>query len=145
MSSTKYKVTGHIAVLGVGIVLKLSNSQASIRQSSLKQKSKYTYTVLEPVQFKQGEEIVIVSGNVSKSLLNNLTDLSEDKKSKDEDKNKNQKPTNNKKLSSKNQNKNDAKKDDKKAGDNSNEVIDLPENSDEVIVNNNDINNLPNV
>ena len=141
--STKYKVTGHIAILGVGIVLKLSSSQASIRQSSLKQKSKDTYIVLEPVQFKQGEEIVIISGNVSKSLLNNLTDLSEDKKSKDEDKN--QKPANNKKSSSKNQSKNDAKKDDKKADGDPNEIIDLPENSDEAIVDNNDINNLPNV
>ena len=140
--STKYKVTGHIAILGVGIVLKLSDSQASIRQSSLKQKSKDTYTVLEPVQFKQGEEIVIISGNVSKSLLSNLTDLSEDKKSKDDDKN--QKPANNKKSSSKNQSKNDAKKDDKKVDGDSNEIIDLPENSDEAIVDNN-INNLPNV
>ena len=137
--STKYKVTGHIAILGVGIVLKLSNSQASIRQSSLKQKSKDTYTVLEPVQFKQGEEIVIISGNVSKSLLSNLTDLSEDKKSKDDDKN--QKPANNKKSSSKDQ----KNKSDKKADDTSNEIIDLPENSDEAIINNNDINNLPNV
>ena len=137
--STKYKVTGHIAILGVGIVLKLSSSQASIRQSSLKQKSKDTYTVLEPVQFKQGEEIVIISGNVSKSLLNNLTDLSEDKKSKDEDKN--QKPANNKKSSSKDQ----KNKSDKKADDTSNEIIDLPENSDEAIIDNNDINNLPNV
>jgi hypothetical protein len=141
--STKYKVTGHIAILGVGIVLKLSSSQASIRQSSLKQKSKDIYIVLEPVQFKQGEEIVIVSGNVSKSLLNNLTDLSEDKKSKDDDKN--QKSANNKKSSSKNQSKNDAKKDDKKADGDSNEIIDLPENSDEAIVDNNDINNLLNV
>ena len=141
--STKYKVTGHIAALGVGMVLKLSSSQAGIRQSSLKQKSKDTYVVLEPVQFKQGEEIVIVSGNVSKSLLNNLTDLSEDVKSKGDDKNK--KPANNKKTSSKNQNKNDAKKDDKKADETSNEIIDLPENSDEGVVDNNDINNLPNV
>ena len=141
--STKYKVTGHIAALGVGMVLKLSSSQAGIRQSSLKQKSKDTYTVLEPVQFKQGEEIIIVSGNVSKSLLNNLTDLSEDVKSKGDDKNK--KPANNKKTSSKNQNKNDAKKDDKKADETSNEIIDLPENSDEGVVDNNDINNLPNV
>ena len=141
--SKNYKVTGHIAILGVGIVLKLSSSQAGIRQSSLKQKSKDTFIVLEPVQFKQGEEIIIISGNVSKSLLNNLTDLSEDKKSKDDDKN--QKPANNKKSSSKNQNKNDAKKDDKKADEISNEVIDLPENSDEGIVDNNDINNLPNV
>ena len=137
--STKYKVTGHIAILGVGIVLKLSSSQASIRQSSLKQKSKDTYTVLEPVQFKQGEEIVIISGNVSKSLLSNLTDLSEDKKSKDDDKN--QKPANNKKSSSKDQ----KNKPDKKADDTSNEIIDLPENSDEAIIDNNDINNLPNV
>ena len=137
--STKYKVTGHIAILGVGIVLKLSSSQASIRQSSLKQKSKDIFTVLEPVQFKQGEEIVIISGNVSKSLLSNLTDLSEDKKSKDDDKN--QKPANNKKSSSKDQ----KNKSDKKADEASNEVIDLPENSDEAIVDNNDINNLPNV
>ena len=137
--STKYKVTGHIAILGVGIVLKLSSSQASIRQSSLKQKSKDTYTVLEPVQFKQGEEIVIISGNVSKSLLSNLTDLSEDKKSKDDDKN--QKPANNKKSSSKDQ----KNKSDKKADDTSNEIIDLPENSDEAIIDNNDINNLQNV
>ena len=141
--SKNYKVTGHIAILGVGIVLKLSNSQASIRQSSLKQKSKDTYTVLEPVQFKQGEEIIIVSGNVSKSLLNNLTDLSEDKKSKDADKN--QKPANNKKSSSKDQKNKSDKKDDKKADETSNEIIDLPENSNEAIVDNNDINNLPNV
>ena len=113
--STKYKVTGHIAILGVGMVVKLINSQASIRQSSLKQKSKDTYTVLEPVQFKQGEEIIIVSGNVSKSLLNNLTDLSEDKKSKDNDKN--QKPANNKRSSSKDQKNKSDKKDDKKADD----------------------------
>ena len=141
--STKYKVTGHIAILGVGIVLKLSDSQASIRQSSLKQKSKDTYTVLEPVQFKQGEEIIIVSDNVSKSLLNNLTDLSEDKKSKDDDKN--QKPANNKKPSSKDQKSKSDKNDAKKADETSNEIIDLPENSDEGIVDNNDINNLPNV
>ncbi len=141
--SKNYKVTGHIAILGVGIVLKLSNSQASIRQSSLKQKSKDTFTVLEPVQFKQGEEIIIVSGNVSKSLLSNLTDLSEDKKSKDEDKN--QKPANNKKSSSKDQKNKSDKKDDKKADETSNEIIDLPENSDEAIIDNNDINNLPNV
>jgi len=135
MSNKNYKVTGHIAILGVGMVVKLINSQASIRQSSLKQKSKDTYTVLEPVQFKEGEEIIIVSGNVSKSLLNNLTDLSKDKKSKDDDNN--QKPTNKK-------NKSD-KKDDKKADETSNKIIDLPENSDEAIVDNNDINNLPNV
>lgn len=143
MSSTKYKVTGHIAILGVGIVLKLSSSQASIRQSSLKQKSKDIFTVLEPVQFKQGEEIVIISGNVSKSLLSNLTDLSEDKKSKDDGKD--QKPANNKKSSSKDQKNKSDKKDDKKADETSNEIIDLPENSDEAIVDNNDINNLPNV
>ena len=131
----KYKVTGHMAMIGVGMILKLSKSQASIRVLSLKQKSKDTYIVLEPVQFKQGEEIIIVSGNVSKSLLNNLIDLSEDKKSEDK------KSTNNKQSSSKNQNKNNAKKSESE----SNGLINAPHNIDEAVVDNSDINNLPNV
>ena len=138
----KYRVTGNITVFGVGMVLKLSSSQANIRASSLKRKSKDSYLVVEPVQFKQGEEIIVISGNVSKSLLNNLSDLSEDsrsidnKKSKDDDKNQ--------KLA-KNQSNKSGKKDNKKAADKSKQAIDLPENSDEAVVDNDDINNLPNL
>ena len=125
MSKT-YKVTGHIAIIGVGIVLKLSSSQAETRASSLKQKKKGIYIVLEPVQFKQGEEITIISGNVSKSVLKNLSDLSEPAKKPD---------SKDSKTPKKNQ-KNKA--DDKGAEDNS-------ENQDQIVVDGNDVNNLPNV
>lgn len=69
-----YKVIGHKAILGVGITLKLTDAQANIRSHLLKQKKKGIYTVLEPVQFKQGEIITIVSGNISKAVLANLED-----------------------------------------------------------------------
>lgn len=145
----KYRVTGNITVFGVGMVLKLSSSQANIRASSLKGKSKDSYLVVEPVQFKQGEEIVVISGNVSKSLLNNLSDLSEDGKSidnkKSKDDGKDQKSANNKKSSAKDQNNKSVKKDNKKVADKSKQAIDLPENSDEAVVDNDDINNLPNL
>jgi len=124
-----YKVTGHIAIIGVGIVLKLSSSQAETRASSLKQKKKDIHIVLEPVQFKQGEEITIISGNVSKSVLKNLTDLSEPAKKPD--------PKDNK-VPKKNQK---DKSDDKG-------VDDIPKNQeaqDQIVADGNDVNNLPNV
>ena len=128
--SKNYKVTGHIAVIGVGIVLKLTSSQFETRTSSLKQKKKGIYIVLEPVQFKQGEEIIIISGNVSKSVLKNLSDLSEPAKKPD--------PKDNK-APKKNQK-------DKTNDDKGND--DIPENQevqDQIITDGNDINNLPNV
>lgn len=123
--SKNCKVTGHIAIIGVGIVLKLSSSQFETRASSLKQKKKDIYIVLEPVQFKQGEEIIIISGNVSKSVLKNLSDLSEPAKKPDP-------------KDSKTPKKNQKDKDDD----------DVPENQeaqDHIITDGNDINNLPNV
>ena len=125
-----YKVTGHIAIIGVGIVLKLSSSQAETRASSLKQKKKDIYIVLEPVQFKQHEEITIISGNVSKSVLKNLTDLSESAKKSD--------PKNNKA----------AKKNQKDKANDDKGVDDAPENQesqDQIVADGNDVNNLPNV
>lgn len=124
-----YKVTGHIAIIGVGIVLKLSNSQAETRASSLKQKKKDIYIVLEPVQFKQGEEIIIISGNVSKSVLKNLTDLSEPAKKPDPKDNKTPK-------------KNQKDKADNKGAENTPEN---QETQDQIVADGNDINNLPNV
>ena len=128
--SKNYKVTGHIAIIGVGIVLKLGSSQAETRASSLKQKKKDIYIVLEPVQFKQNEEITIISGNVSKSVLKNLSDLSEPAKKPD--------PKDNK-APKKNQK---DKADDNKGAD------DVPKNQeaqDQIISDGNDVNNLPNV
>jgi hypothetical protein len=124
-----YKVTGHIAIIGVGIILKLSNSQSSTRASSLKQKKKGIYIVLEPVQFKQGEEITIISGNVSKSLLKNLSDLSESAKKPDS-------------KDSKTPKKNQKDKADNKAVD---DIPDIQEAQDQIVADGNDINNLPNV
>ena len=127
--SKNYKVTGHIAIIGVGIVLKLSSSQSSTRASSLKQKKKDIYIVLEPVQFKQNEEITIISGNVSKSVLKNLTDLSEPAKKPDS-------------KDSKTPKKNQKDKADNKG------VEDTPENQeaqDQIVADGNDVNNLPNV
>ena len=124
-----YKVTGHITIIGVGIVLKLSNSQFETRAPSLKQKKKDIYIVLEPVQFKQGEEITIISGNVSKSLLKNLSDLSEPAKKPDSKYNKTSK-------------KNQKDKADNKAVD---DIPDSQEAQDQIVADGNDINNLPNV
>ena len=70
-----YKVTGHKVILGVGITLKLTEAQSSTRNHSLKQKKKGIYTVLESVEFKQGEIVTIVSGNISKAVLENLEKL----------------------------------------------------------------------
>lgn len=121
-----YQVTGHIAIFGSNMVLKLSENQAQTRINSLKKKKKDTYVVLDPIQFKQGEEITIVSGNVSKSLLKDLLDLSsnsekKDSGNKDEDANKN-KPSKDQK-NEKSNNKTD----------------------DKIINDKNDVNNLPNV
>ena len=124
-----YKVTGHIAIIGVGIVLKLSSSQAETRASSLKQKKKGIYIVLEPVQFKQNEEITIISGNVSKSVLKNLTDLSEPAKKPDIKDNKT--PKKNQKD----------KADDKGV----NDTPESQESQEQIVTDGNDINNLPNV
>ena len=124
-----YKVTGHIAIIGVGIVLKLFSSQAETRASSLKQKKKDIYIVLEPVQFKQGEEIIIISGNVSKSVLKNLSDLSEPAKKPDPKDSKTPKKNQKSKVDDK-----EANKDPKDQ-----------EIQDQIIPEGNDVNNLPNV
>lgn len=141
-----YKVTGRIAVLGVGMVLKLSHSQASIRTSSLKQKSKDIYLVLAPVQFKQGEIIIVVDGNVSKSVLVNLEELS--KKEVRQEKKAN-------KTSNKKKNKNSDKSSSETAEDNGEteeegntsnpdgEDGSQPETEDGAVISNEDINDLP--
>ena len=127
--SKNYKVIGNMAIIGVGIVLKLRSSQAETRALSLKQKKKDIYIVLEPVQFKQGEEIIIISGNVSKSVLKNLSDLSEPAKKPD--------PKDNKAPKKNQKDKND---DEEVDGASENQEV-----QDQIITDGNDINNLPNV
>jgi hypothetical protein len=75
-----YEVTGKHLTFGIGTELKLSESQAESRASSLKNKKKDIFEVVEPVQFKQGEKITISPESLTKSLLENLKEIS-DKKS----------------------------------------------------------------
>lgn len=71
-----YEVTGDFVSFGVGIELKLSESQAEIRSSSLKKKANDIYEVIEPVHFKEGEKVSISSEALSKTLLEQLQEIS---------------------------------------------------------------------
>jgi len=77
-----YEITGKHITFGIGTELKLSESQAESRATSLKSKRKDIFEVVEPVQFKQGEKITISPESLTKSLLENLKEIS-DKKSSD--------------------------------------------------------------
>ena len=77
-----YEVTGKPVTFGIGLELKLSESQAEARSASLKKKKKDIYEVIHPVQFKQGEKITVVTGDVPKALSENLKNSS-DKKSEE--------------------------------------------------------------
>ncbi len=138
-----YKVIGHSAILGVGLVLKLTQAQSSTRTQKLKCKSKDIYIVLEPVQFKQGEIISVVSGNVSKAVLANLEDTSkpkkQEKKTTKAPAKKDKKPTPTPPATSEDE-----------GGDGDGDLVNLngdkdlqPETDDEAIVSNGNVNNLP--
>lgn len=74
-----YEVTGKHVTIGIGTELKLSESQADSRSSSLKNKKKDLFEVVEPVQFKQGERITISPDALTKSLSENLKEISDRK------------------------------------------------------------------
>ena len=78
-----YEVTGSLVTFSIGTELKLSESQADARTSSLKKKKKDIYEVIHPVQFKRGETIGVISDNISKAMLENLKNIS-DKKSEED-------------------------------------------------------------
>jgi len=74
-----YEVTGKHITFGLGTELKLSESQAESRTDSLKIKRKEIFEVVHPVQFKQGEKISISPDSLTKSLLENLKEISDKK------------------------------------------------------------------
>lgn len=141
--STNYKIIGAKAVLGVGLTLKLTDKQASIRKSTLKLKKKGIYVVLEPVEFKQGETIAIVDGAVSKSVLANLEDLSPKSAEYEQKINKVSAKKDNKKSNLTPASKNNDKEIKPDENDDSQDEESAPENKDEKIVNNGNVNNLP--
>jgi hypothetical protein len=74
-----YEVTGKHITFGIGAELKLIESQAESRATSLKNKRKDIFEVTEAVQFKQGEKITISPESLTKSLLENLKEISDKK------------------------------------------------------------------
>lgn len=135
-----YKVIGNVAILGVGLILKLTQAQATTRSNLLKKKKDDIYIVLEPVQFKQGEIVTVVSGNVSKAVMANLEDASKSQKKEQQKTAKSTpKKDNKKKLNLASEGGEDEDMDI-----NPDESGDLQsENDDKKIIDNGDINNLP--
>lgn len=74
-----YEVIGRHITFGIGNELKLSESQFESRADSLKPKRKDIFEVVHPVQFKQGEKITISPDSLTKSLLENLKEISDKK------------------------------------------------------------------
>jgi hypothetical protein len=74
-----YEVTGKHITFGIGTELKLIESQAESRTTSLKNKRKDIFEVVHPIQFKQGERITISPESLTKSLLENLKEISDKK------------------------------------------------------------------
>lgn len=90
----QYKVIGNFVLLGIDLVVKLSKEQAKTRGNSLKLQKNDIYTILEPIQFKNGEVVTILSENISKAILKNLESLV---KASKQDQNKTSKSANNSK------------------------------------------------
>ena len=72
-----YEVSAAFISFGIGIVLKLSESQADIRSQSLSKKKNDLFEVIEPVQFKQGEKISADPAQLTKSILERLSEISD--------------------------------------------------------------------
>lgn len=72
-----YIVTGVKVRFGPGFVLALDQDQAALRSSSLLEtKRKGEYEVLESVEFKQGEKIGVIKGDIPKSWWDTLNQVS---------------------------------------------------------------------
>lgn len=67
----KFIVTAPSARLTIGVLV-LTDKQAAVRSHNLKQVGKNRYEIVNPVEFKAGEEIGY-EGDLPKSLAENLT------------------------------------------------------------------------
>lgn len=72
---SKFIVTAPSARLTSGVLV-LTDKQAAVRSHNLKQVGKNRYEIVNPVEFKAGEEIGY-EGNLPKSLADNLTGKAE--------------------------------------------------------------------
>ena len=78
---TKYRVQATKATFGVGMRLRLSDAQSSVRVLSLLKRGNDIFEVRHPVEFKQGEIIEVMNGNISRLLEGHLQIINEDKQS----------------------------------------------------------------
>ncbi len=75
--TTSYTVTGVKVRFAPGFILALTKEQADIRTEALKKtKRKNQYEVLQTVEFKYGEEIGIVKGDIPKAWIDRLEQTS---------------------------------------------------------------------
>ena len=70
-----YIVTGAKVRFGPGFILALSKAQAALRSHVLHHEKGKNYAVLDTVEFKQGEIIGIVEGEVPKSWWDTLEEI----------------------------------------------------------------------
>ena len=75
--TTSYTVTGVKVRFAPGFILALTKEQADIRTDALKKtKRKNQYEVLQTVEFKYGEEIGVVKGDIPKAWIDRLEQTS---------------------------------------------------------------------
>ena len=71
-----YRVISQQATFGIGMVLKLSEQQSTVRQHALTTtKKKDMFIVKLPVHFKKGEVVTLVKDELSRFLSNCLTEV----------------------------------------------------------------------
>lgn len=78
----RYQVTGFKAQFPAGFVLSLTAEQAKPRSHNLKDLKQGRFEVINPVEFKKGEVVAVIKGQVAKGSLGLLTEI-EDKKAAD--------------------------------------------------------------
>lgn len=76
--AARYRVTGPVAKFGAGLVLALTPQQAAAREADLRPlrvptpRGLFAFEVLGTVQFKRGEEVVVLAGEPAKTALEAL-------------------------------------------------------------------------
>lgn len=79
----KYRIDEGPVGIGPGFVLALTTEQVVHRVHRLRPRQDGAYDVLEPLQFKAGEVIDVLSGDLGKAMLAKVTALQGKARAKD--------------------------------------------------------------
>lgn len=74
----KYRIDEGPFSFGPGFVLGLTDAQAEPRRHRLEPREDGVYGVIEPVEFKAGEEVEVIAGDVGRAALDRMTELGGD-------------------------------------------------------------------